>query len=89
MVFTEHPEIVIAGDEQDFPEPRRESAEAPFQETEGVGDVAGENEHIVLMIRNGEVRNPSGVRVVVDVDVRDSKDAHQLRAAATTADRFF
>ena len=89
MVFTKDPEVVIAGDEQHLPEPRREGAEAPFEEAQGVGDVTGENEHIILMIRNGEIRNPSGIRVVVDVDVRDSKDAHQLRAAATTADRFF
>jgi len=69
-----HPQVVIAGYEQDFAETRGESGEDPAELVPGMGDVSCQHEDIVLVLPGGELFQPGPVLGVIDVQVRTEEE---------------
>ena len=68
------PEVVVAGREEDAAELRAQLAKAESQLREVLGDVAGDDEHVLLELRPADLPDPVLGPGVVEVDVRDGED---------------
>ena len=50
-----------------------------------MGDIAGKYQNIIAIVGGGYIRNPLCVHVVINVDVREGKDAHNTAVLSIQA----
>src|SRR5262245_54432407 len=77
IFLLEYPQVVVSWNKQDFRKSPGEGLQTPLYLSKRVGDVTAQNQDIVRIVAGREIPHPLTVGVIVDMDVRQSKDSHQ------------